>query len=129
MKRLFLLIAMLALGGLMAWAQTNAQSNSTSGTSATSNQTSTDQTSNPSTSNTATPGAATSTQDNTGAAATQDQTGTAGAQDQTGTAATSTQTHKSKSGHLPQTASPLPFLGMIGFGSMAAGMMIRKIRK
>jgi LPXTG-motif cell wall-anchored protein len=27
---------------------------------------------------------------------------------------------------LPQTASPLPLLGLLGFGSMAAGLISRK---
>jgi hypothetical protein len=32
-------------------------------------------------------------------------------------------------GTLPKTASPLPLMGLIGFGSLASGMVVRKFRK
>ena len=43
---------------------------------------------------------------------------------------TTTTTHKharaNKKGNLPQTASPLPLLGLLGMGSLAAGVATRK---
>lgn len=51
-----------------------------------------------------------------------------GATDQTST----TTTHhrkSSKSGNLPQTASPLPLLGLLGMGSLAAGVASRKKKR
>ncbi len=69
----------------------------------------------------------------TGAAAGTDQTGAASGQ--TGAAGTSDQnaasdqtaaTKKGRSKRLPQTASPLPFLGLLGAGSLTAGLIARK---
>ena len=42
--------------------------------------------------------------------------------DQTGAASSST----GKKGKLPQTASPLPLLGILGMGSLGAGLVARK---
>ena len=47
---------------------------------------------------------------------------------------TTTTTHKHRknadnSGNLPQTASPLPLLGLLGMGSLAAGMATRKRKR
>lgn len=51
-----------------------------------------------------------------------------GATDQTST--TTTHHHKSsKSGNLPQTASPLPLLGLLGMGSLSAGVASRKKKR
>jgi hypothetical protein len=45
-----------------------------------------------------------------------------GADSDTGTASSS-------ANRLPQTASPLPLLGLLGFGSFAAGWVTRKFRR
>jgi hypothetical protein len=135
MKRLFLFAAMLVLGGAMAWAQSTAP-----GGSSTSGNTSAQQPSTSSQSGNTSGGANTGTaatnpsSDNTQQSGSSATSGTAGSSDQGAAAGTSDQATASsakgsKSGRLPQTASPLPFLGMLGFGSMAAGMMIRKLRK
>ena len=62
-----------------------------------------------------------------GSATTPDQgTANPSATDQTSTT-TTTRHHKgAKSGNLPQTASPLPLLGLLGMGSLAAGVATRK---
>jgi LPXTG-motif cell wall-anchored protein len=40
---------------------------------------------------------------------------------------TNSNTNQSNSGqNLPQTASPLPLLGLLGFGSLAAGTFVRR---
>ena len=74
----------------------------------------------------------TATQSTTGAqgsATTPDQgTATQSSTDQT----TTTTTHKHKGangGNLPQTASPLPLLGLLGMGSLAAGVVTRKKKR
>ncbi len=52
------------------------------------------------------------------------------ATDQTSTTTTTTRHHKgAKSGNLPQTASPLPLLGLLGMGSLAAGVASRKKKR
>ena len=51
----------------------------------------------------------------------QDQ-GTAGTADQTG----QTETDAEAAGQLPQTASPLPLLALLGIGSLAAGYASRR---
>jgi LPXTG-motif cell wall-anchored protein len=56
-------------------------------------------------------------------------TATQGTTDQT-TTTTTTRHHKgAKSGNLPQTASPLPLLGLLGMGSLAAGVATRKKKR
>jgi hypothetical protein len=62
-----------------------------------------------------------------GSAPTPDQgTANQSATDQT-TTTTTTRHHKAAtSGNLPQTASPLPLLGLLGMGSLAAGAATRK---
>ena len=46
------------------------------------------------------------------------------------TTTTTTRHHRSaKSGNLPQTASPLPLLGLLGMGSLAAGVATRKRKR
>jgi LPXTG-motif cell wall-anchored protein len=75
----------------------------------------------------------TATQSNTGtqgAATTPDQ----GTADQSATqSTTTTTTHKrhrgANAGNLPQTASPLPLLGLLGMGSLAAGVFTRKKKR
>ncbi len=64
---------------------------------------------------------------------TPDQTGQAGqtSPDQTSsqstTESTTTETQKTgKKGKLPQTASPLPLLGLLGAGSLTAGLATRR---
>ena len=51
--------------------------------------------------------------------------------DNTQTQTTTTQQHTrtSKKGNLPQTASPLPLLGLLGMGSLAAGVATRKKKR
>ncbi len=123
MKRIFLFAAMLLLGGAMAWAQNT----STGSSSATGN--------NASTANQSTATSPDQNQTSTGTTGSTTGTATSGSSadtSQQGAAATdntATSSKGSKAGRLPQTASPLPFLGMLGFGSMAAGMMLRKLRK
>ncbi|HJT01626.1 MAG TPA: LPXTG cell wall anchor domain-containing protein [Terriglobales bacterium] len=65
-----------------------------------------------------------------GSATTPDQgTANQSATDQT-TTTTTTRHHKgAKSGNLPQTASPLPLLGLLGMGSLAAGVATRKKKR
>jgi LPXTG-motif cell wall-anchored protein len=59
-----------------------------------------------------------------GSATTPDQgTANQGATDQSNT---TTHHRGAKSGNLPQTASPLPLLGLLGMGSLAAGVATRK---
>jgi LPXTG-motif cell wall-anchored protein len=48
------------------------------------------------------------------------QSGAAAANDNTQTA------QNKAAGNLPQTASPLPLLGLLGFGSLAAGIVTRR---
>ena len=61
-----------------------------------------------------------------GSATTPDQgTANQGATDQSNTT-TTTHHRGAKSGNLPQTASPLPLLGLLGMGSLAAGVATRK---
>jgi LPXTG-motif cell wall-anchored protein len=66
-----------------------------------------------------------------GSATTPDQgTANQSATDQTSTTTTTTRHHKgAKSGNLPQTASPLPVLGLLGMGSLAAGVATRKKKR
>ena len=46
------------------------------------------------------------------------------------TTTTTTRHHRgAKSGNLPQTASPLPLLGLLGMGSLAAGVATRKKKR
>jgi hypothetical protein len=79
---------------------------------------------------------ATSADQNAGTtgAATQDQTGAANpsATDQSAPATPGTtgkhrrEAAAANGGNLPQSASPLPLLGLLGFGSLAAGAIVRK---
>ena len=108
----------------MLIAQNNAPSGSTAGAGTTSDQ-------NNAASSGANTGAATTGNDQTGAAAgttSSDQTGAAaGTTDNTG-AATGTKRH-GKNGNLPQTASPLPLLGLLGLGSTGLGILASKKRR
>ena len=45
---------------------------------------------------------------------------------QTQTTTTTRHARTNKKGNLPQTASPLPLLGLLGMGSLAAGVATRK---
>jgi LPXTG-motif cell wall-anchored protein len=65
-----------------------------------------------------------------GNATTPDQgTATQGTTDQTTTTTTTRHHRAAKSGNLPQTASPLPLLGLLGMGSLAAGVATRKKKR
>lgn len=77
------------------------------------------------------PSATQSTPSAQGSATTPDQgTATQGTTDQSTTTTTTTRHHKgAKSGNLPQTASPLPLLGLLGMGSLAAGVATRKKKR
>jgi LPXTG-motif cell wall-anchored protein len=69
------------------------------------------------------------TQDTTAASTTTtaDQSATAGAADQSAAAsAGANQGNKADQAALPQTASPLPLLGLLGFGSTAVGAFLRR---
>ncbi len=138
MKRFLMFAAVLVLGGSIAvWAQATSSSatgtqsgnnSATSGTTATSpdqNQQSTGTAGSTSGATSSTGTASDNTQSGTAA------TATSSTSDQGNAAATSTgQTGRKKHrGNLPQTASPLPLLGMLGFGSMAAGALVRRFRK
>ena len=107
-KLLFLLAAMLIAAGISV-AQTDQN--------------------NPSSNPANSPAATQSSPSAQGSATTPDQgTAAQGATDQTST--TTTHHHKSsKSGNLPQTASPLPLLGLLGMGSLAAGVASRKKKR
>jgi|GraSoiStandDraft_41_1057321.scaffolds.fasta_scaffold121014_3 LPXTG-motif cell wall-anchored protein len=109
MKKLFYLLTvmLIAAGISVAQSTSNDQGSSTSG-SAASSSSSTDQATPSTSSDQGTQGATTSDQSATGAAST-------GAQDQ-----------GAKAGNLPQTASPLPLLGLLGMGSLAAGVLTRR---
>ena len=65
-----------------------------------------------------------------GSATTPDQGTASQTTDQTQTT-TTTRHHKgaSANGNLPQTASPLPLLGLLGMGSLAAGVATRKKKR
>jgi LPXTG-motif cell wall-anchored protein len=53
--------------------------------------------------------------------------GQTGADNGAAAANDNTQTAQNKAaGNLPQTASPLPLLGLLGFGSLAAGLVTRR---
>jgi LPXTG-motif cell wall-anchored protein len=65
-----------------------------------------------------------------GSATTPDQgTATQSATDQSTTTTTTRHHRGAKSGNLPQTASPLPLLGLLGMGSLAAGVATRKKKR
>lgn len=65
-----------------------------------------------------------------GSATTPDQgTANQGATDQSTTTTTTRHHRGAKSGNLPQTASPLPLLGLLGMGSLAAGVATRKKKR
>ena len=107
----------------MLIAQNNAPSGSSTGAG------STDQ--NNAASSGANTGAATTGNDQTGAAAGttgSDQTGAAaGTTDNTG--ATAGSKRHGKSGNLPQTASPLPLLGLLGLGTTGLGILASTKRR
>ncbi len=48
---------------------------------------------------------------------------------QTQTTTTTRHARTNKKGNLPQTASPLPLLGLLGMGSLAAGVATRKKKR
>jgi LPXTG-motif cell wall-anchored protein len=59
------------------------------------------------------------------------QSAAAGAQsssDQNAAAGNQTAKNNAAAGNLPQTASPLPLLGLLGLGSLAAGVVSRRKR-
>lgn len=65
-----------------------------------------------------------------GSATTPDQgTANQSATDQSTTTTTTRHHRSAKSGNLPQTASPLPLLGLLGMGSLAAGVATRKRKR
>ncbi|HKW67098.1 MAG TPA: LPXTG cell wall anchor domain-containing protein [Terriglobales bacterium] len=65
-----------------------------------------------------------------GSATTPDQgTANQSATDQSTTTTTTRHHRGAKSGNLPQTASPLPLLGLLGMGSLAAGVATRKKKR
>ena len=65
-----------------------------------------------------------------GSATTPDQgTANQSATDQSTTTTTTRHHRSAKSGNLPQTASPLPLLGLLGMGSLAAGVATRKKKR
>lgn len=117
MKKLLLLLTILFLSAAWALAQTdqNNTSNPSSGTSATQSAPS----SQTDTGNASTTQSTTTTTTDQNATPDQNANGNAAATDTSG----------KKHGKLPQTASPLPLLGLIGAGSLAAGVASRKKRK
>ncbi len=48
---------------------------------------------------------------------------------QTQTTTTTRHARTNKKGNLPQTASPLPLVGLLGMGSLAAGVATRKKKR
>ena len=129
MKRLFMLLGLLVLSTAFVWAQSGTSNTGSSGNnSATSSSSSTSADQN----QTSTGAAGTSSSTAAGNSADQNANQAGAASGQSGAAAdrndATPSSSKSKSGRLPQTASPLPFLGLIGFGSLAAGALVRKIR-
>jgi hypothetical protein len=65
-----------------------------------------------------------------GSATTPDQgTANQSATDQSTTTTTTRHHRGAKSGNLPRTASPLPLLGLLGMGSLAAGVATRKKKR
>ncbi len=98
-KLLFLVVVLLVMTGWVL-AQNNTQTGNQSGQTSTQSTTTTQS----------------GQSGQTGATADQTQTGTASGQ--TGANA--------KGGRLPATASPLPLLGLLGIGSLGAGLVARK---
>lgn len=119
MKKLWLASPLL-LASLCLAAQTGSSSSSTSGTqgqsatqpSTQSSTSATDQNSNSSSTSATAPSS--TDQSSTSATSSSDPNATAGQ--------TATSGRKSKNGKLPQTASPLPLLGLLGLGSLGAGL-------
>ncbi len=120
MKKILLLIALVALSSLWVVAQTDTSNPQDQGTGATQNSQSSTQT-NTQTTTDQTGASQTQAPDQSGAAA-----GQAGAADQNAAGANA---QKSRGGNLPQTASPLPLLGLLGMGGLTAGIVSRKRRK
>jgi LPXTG-motif cell wall-anchored protein len=118
-KLLFLLTVMLiAIGISVAQSTGNDQSSSsTSGNAASSSSSTSPQGATGTSSDQATQGNAAS--DQTGQGANTSDQGTAGAN-------TGASGRGAKGGNLPQTASPLPLLGLLGMGSLAAGVLTRR---
>jgi LPXTG-motif cell wall-anchored protein len=56
-------------------------------------------------------------------------TATQGTTDQSTTTTTTRHQKGANAGNLPQTASPLPLLGLLGMGSLAAGVVTRKRKR
>ena len=111
MKKLLFLLAVMLIAAGISVAQTD--QNNPNANSATS------------------PNATQSTPSAQGSATNPDQgTATQGTTDQSTATTTTTRHHKgAKSGNLPQTASPLPLLGLLGMGSLAAGVATRKKKR
>lgn len=109
MKRLLLLLSMLCLSAAWVFAQTDTGNQTDTSTPSAQTQTAPDQSAAP-----ADQQAPAATDQN---AAPADQNAPAG------------QSEKSEKGNLPQTASPLPLLGLLGVGGLAGGLVARKRRK
>ena len=120
MKKLFLITAIMLLAMSIAFAQSS--TGSAAGTNGRGTTATTSQTGQNSNSSAATTDQ-TGTTNQSGATA--GQTGTTNQTDatagQTGTTGTS-----SNGQRLPQTATPLPLLAMLGFGAVAAGVLTRR---
>lgn len=110
MKKLLFLLAVMLIGVGISVAQTD-QNNPNSANSPTATQ-----------SSPSAQGNATTPDQGTANQATTDQT--------TQTTTTTQRHHKgAANGNLPQTASPLPLLGLLGMGSLAAGVATRKKKR
>ena len=121
---LTVLTALLVFVGL-AMAQTNDQAQpATSGNQATANQT---QNATPADQNQSATSADQSTTHTTQTTTTRRHHRGAAAADQNGAAADQNGTNSN--GKLPQTASPLPLLGLLGMGSLGIGAISRRKRK
>jgi hypothetical protein len=110
MKKLVFLFVVVLIAIGMSVAQTGSSGSTSSGGNAASQSSgSTGQNPNPSTQSTPPPSTSGTASDQS----------TAGASDQSNSAA------GSKQGNLPQTATPLPLLALLGLGSLATGIVNR----
>ena len=120
MRKLLSIAATLALAGAFAVAQDQSSQPSSSNPDQSSaqsqQQTTPDQSANPS-SGTSTPDQNASPSSSSSSSADQNAAGTS---------ATSDQNAPANGKKLPQTASPLPLLGLLGVGSLAAGVISRR---
>jgi LPXTG-motif cell wall-anchored protein len=109
MKKLLFLLAVMLIAAGISVAQTDQNNPNSTATS---------------------PSATQSSPSAQGSATTPDQgTATQGTTDQSTTTTTTRHQRSAKSGNLPQTASPLPLLGLLGMGSLAAGVATRKKKR